>query len=85
MELTPFTLPLAQSGYDVTGIDISTTAIQIAKKKAGAARISIDFLAVGFIELPFIDGYSVSFGAWVASTTLKPTNAPSSSTAFTGP
>jgi SAM-dependent methyltransferase len=50
------TVYLAQNGYDVTGIDISTTAIQIAKKKAMAARVSIDFLAASFIDLPFIDG-----------------------------
>ena len=50
------TIYLAQNGYEVTGIDISRTAIEIAKKKAAAADVSMNFLNESFIELPFSDG-----------------------------
>jgi 2-polyprenyl-3-methyl-5-hydroxy-6-metoxy-1,4-benzoquinol methylase len=50
------TIYFAQNGYDVIGIDISRTAIEIAKKKATEAGASINFLNESFIELPFADG-----------------------------
>jgi 2-polyprenyl-3-methyl-5-hydroxy-6-metoxy-1,4-benzoquinol methylase len=49
------TVYLAQNGFEVTGIDISKTAIEIAKKKAEEAKVCINFLAESFIELPFSD------------------------------
>ncbi len=49
------TIYLAQSGFDVTGIDISKTAIEIANRKAHQAKVNINFLAESFINLPFID------------------------------
>lgn len=49
------TVYLAQSGFDVTGIDISKTAIEIAKRKAHQAKVNVNFLAESFINLPFID------------------------------
>ena len=49
------TVYLAQNGFDVTGIDISRTAIEIAKKKAHQAKVDINFLAESFIDLPFND------------------------------
>jgi 2-polyprenyl-3-methyl-5-hydroxy-6-metoxy-1,4-benzoquinol methylase len=62
------TIYLAQNGFEVTGIDISKTAIEIAKKKAEAAGISVDFLNESFIELPFSDGNLILCGTWAAST-----------------
>ena len=50
------TVYLAQSGFDVTGIDISKTAIEIAKKKAHQAKVHINFLPESFIDLTFSDG-----------------------------
>lgn len=50
------TIYLAQNGFEVTGIDISSTAIKIAKQKAATAGVTINFLAESFIELPFSDG-----------------------------
>ena len=50
------TIYLTQSGYDVTGIDISATAIKIAHKKAQQAKVSINFLNESFIDLPFAEG-----------------------------
>lgn len=47
---------LSQNGNAVTGIDISKTAMTIAKQKAHLAGVNIDFLAESFIELPFVDG-----------------------------
>ena len=49
------TVYLAQNGFDVTGIDISKTAIEIARKKAHQAKVSINFLAESFINLSFND------------------------------
>ncbi|MGD0070611.1 MAG: methyltransferase domain-containing protein [Candidatus Bathyarchaeia archaeon] len=46
---------LAKSGFDVTGIDISLTAIGMAKKKAKQAKVNINFLAESFIDLSFKD------------------------------
>ena len=39
---------LAQSGFEVTGIDISLTAIGMAKKKAKQANVNINFLEESF-------------------------------------
>jgi cyclopropane fatty-acyl-phospholipid synthase-like methyltransferase len=50
------TVYLAQSGYDVTGIDISPTAIGIAKQKASQAGVTINFLNESFIDVSFSDG-----------------------------
>jgi ubiquinone/menaquinone biosynthesis C-methylase UbiE len=49
------TLYLAQQGFDVSGIDISKTALEIAKKKAQQAKVNIDFLMESFINLSFSD------------------------------
>ena len=49
------TIYLAQSGFDVTGIDISKTAIEIAKKRACQAKVNLNFLEESFIDLPFSD------------------------------
>ena len=49
------TVYLAQNGLEVIGIDISQTALDIAKKKAVEAKVGINFLAESFIDLPFID------------------------------
>lgn len=43
------TVYLAQSGFDLTGIDISKTALEIAKKKTRQAKVDINFLAESFI------------------------------------
>jgi ubiquinone/menaquinone biosynthesis C-methylase UbiE len=53
-------LALAQAGWKVTGVDFSRNAIRIARRKAQAAQISVNFL-VGqaaklpstFFEIPF--------------------------------
>ena len=49
------TIYLAKKGFDVTAIDISPTAIEIAKKKTKQANVTIDFLVENFIDLPFED------------------------------
>jgi ubiquinone/menaquinone biosynthesis C-methylase UbiE len=46
----------AQNGYDVTGIDISRTALRIARAKAATAKVNIGFLNESFVDLPFGDG-----------------------------
>jgi 2-polyprenyl-3-methyl-5-hydroxy-6-metoxy-1,4-benzoquinol methylase len=44
---------LAKNGFDVTGIDISLTAIGLAKKKAKQANVNVNFVAESFIDLSF--------------------------------
>jgi ubiquinone/menaquinone biosynthesis C-methylase UbiE len=47
------TIYLATKGFEVTGIDISPTAIEIAKKKAEQEKVKIDFMVQDFLNLPF--------------------------------
>jgi 2-polyprenyl-3-methyl-5-hydroxy-6-metoxy-1,4-benzoquinol methylase len=49
------TVYLAEKGFKVTGIDISSKAIEYAKKKAEQANVKIDFMAQNFLDLPFED------------------------------
>jgi len=49
------TVYLAEKGFEATGIDISQTAIEIAKKKAEKAKVKIDFRVEDFTKLPFAD------------------------------
>ena len=49
------TVYLAQKGFLVTGIDISSKAIEYAKKKAEQANVKIRFIEQNFLELPFED------------------------------
>jgi 2-polyprenyl-3-methyl-5-hydroxy-6-metoxy-1,4-benzoquinol methylase len=43
---------LAQQGFDVTGLDISPTAIRLAEQQARAAGVAVRFLAADVTELP---------------------------------
>ena len=38
-------IPLAQMGYDITGLDISKQMVSIAKKKAKKEKLDINFMA----------------------------------------
>jgi len=49
------TVYLAQNGFEVTGIDISPTALEYAKAKAKKADVAINFSVENFVELPFKD------------------------------
>ena len=49
------TVYLAEKGFEVTGIDISPTAVDIAKEKAEQANAKINFSVQNFVELPFRD------------------------------
>jgi 2-polyprenyl-3-methyl-5-hydroxy-6-metoxy-1,4-benzoquinol methylase len=46
---------LAEQGFQVTGTDISPTALQYAKAKAKQANVNIDLRVQNFLELPFTD------------------------------
>jgi ubiquinone/menaquinone biosynthesis C-methylase UbiE len=47
------TIFLAQNRYDMTGIDISLTALGIARKKAEQVNAGITFVNASFTDLPF--------------------------------
>ena len=49
------TVYLAEKGFEVTGMDISPTAIEYAKKKAEKTKVKIDFRIEDFTKLPFAD------------------------------
>jgi SAM-dependent methyltransferase len=50
------TVYLAENGFDVTGIDISPTAIAYAKARAAETHVKIRFFVQDFLKLPFKDG-----------------------------
>jgi 2-polyprenyl-3-methyl-5-hydroxy-6-metoxy-1,4-benzoquinol methylase len=50
------TVYLAQKGFDVAGIDISLTALGIAKQKVEQVKVHIGFLQESFVDLAFADG-----------------------------
>ncbi|MCD6207934.1 MAG: methyltransferase domain-containing protein [Methanosarcinales archaeon] len=50
------TLDLAEKGFDVIGLDISSEMIRTAKKKSNDAGLSIPFLIASADSLPFKDG-----------------------------
>lgn len=50
------TVYLARRGFEVTGIDISEKAIDIAKKKAESANVDIRFEVGSSVELPYANG-----------------------------
>ena len=47
------TVYLAEKGFEVTGIGISSKAIAYAKKKAKQANVNINLMAQNFLNLPF--------------------------------
>lgn len=49
------TVYLAQKGFDVTGIDISSKAIEYATQKAEQARVKIRLMVQNFLKLLFKD------------------------------
>lgn len=49
------TVYLAQQGFEVSGIDISRRAIEIAKKKAAEASVNIRFEVGNSVHLPYKD------------------------------
>jgi len=49
------TVYLAQKGFEVTGMDISSGAAEYAREKAERAQVKIRFLVENFLRLPFRD------------------------------
>lgn len=49
------TVYLAKNGFEVSGIDISPTAVDMATKKAQKANAKVTFSVQNFVELPFKD------------------------------
>ena len=47
------TVYLAEKGFKVTGIDISSKAIEYARKKAANAKVTLDLRVRSFLDLPF--------------------------------
>ncbi len=47
---------LAQHGFDVTGVDFASSAIEKAKKKANTAKVEVDFVVDDLTNLREING-----------------------------
>ncbi len=57
---------LAQHGFDVTGVDFASSAIEKAKKKAKTAKVEVDFVVDDLTNLREINGtfdFLVDYGA----------------------
>ena len=58
---------LAENGFDVTALDISDRAVELAMEKARQASVIIDFLIGDFTSLPFKEdrfGFVFDFGCF---------------------
>ncbi len=58
---------LAENGFDVTSLDISDRAVELAMEKASQASVAIDFLVGDFTSLSFRDdsfGFVFDFGCF---------------------
>ena len=58
---------LAENGFDVTALDISDRAVELAMDKAGHSNVGIDFLIGDFASLPFKEarfGFVFDFGCF---------------------
>jgi SAM-dependent methyltransferase len=47
---------LAQHGYDVTGVDYSAAAIELGRKRAQQAGVSVNFIVDDLTKLSHVDG-----------------------------
>jgi len=50
-----YSLALAQRGYQVTGIDLSSRLINLAEKRSGELGVKIDFIVKDMRDIPFSD------------------------------
>ena len=50
-----YTLPLRMRGYDVSGIDVSTNALEMARNSSTKHGLGIEFIAGNICKLPFSD------------------------------
>lgn len=55
------TIPLAQDGYNITGVDISTSMLKHAKEKANELNVSIKFIESDIRSLDLTEMYDVIF------------------------
>jgi len=55
------TIPLAQEGYNITGVDISTSMLKQAKGKANESKIPISFIKADIRSLDLPEVYDIIF------------------------
>jgi len=58
---------LAEKGFEVTALDISDRAVELAMEEARRSGVDIDFLIGDFVSLPFTDerfGFVFDFGCF---------------------
>jgi len=60
-------IPLAERGYDVTGLDISPNLLRAARREAGRRRVAVRFDAGSMTAVPYPDaGFEVVLSLWSA-------------------
>jgi SAM-dependent methyltransferase len=52
---------LARQGFDVTGIDIAPTALNLCRKKADEAGVTVQWLLADVVALPELDSFEFIF------------------------
>jgi SAM-dependent methyltransferase len=52
---------LAKRGFEVTGVDVSPTALSIAKKKADEANVNVEWMLADVVALPRLEPYDLIF------------------------
>ena len=52
---------LARKGFEVTGVDVSTTALTIAAAKAQEAGVKVEWMLADVVALPKLESYDLIF------------------------
>ncbi len=61
------TIPLAESGFEVTGLDLSDVLLRAAREAAGQRRISVQWVHASMCRIPIGDGlFDVALCLWSA-------------------
>ena len=55
------TIPIAQAGYDILGVDITPSMLEKAREKASAAQVDIEFIEADIRELDLSEKYDCIF------------------------
>ncbi len=58
------TIPLAKAGYKVTGLDASAKLLEIAKRRAEAEGLKVEFLQGDMRAIPFKDRFDAVLNLW---------------------
>ena len=55
------TLPLAQAGFQITGLDMSSAMLQMARKKAEQLKVSVEWIQADCCDFSLPSKFSLNF------------------------